>query len=368
MAPLTSWSDAMFLRVANATRRSHRDSRAQGPDIEALRALSAPGAAIGVSDGIHRPGEVPRPEAPSQARRGILAGMSQAPVVLEVALNGITGPERNAAAPRMPEELAHDALACLAAGASIVHTHTHAPALPPAEGAALYLAAYRPILDARPDAILYPTIGLGASFDERYGHHDHLAAAGAIRQGLVDPGSVNFGESAPDGQPLDVDFVYRNGPRDVASMIERCRRHRLGPSVAIFEPGWLRAILAYDRAGLLPPGTLVKLYFLERGYLGGGAPHFGVPPIREAFELYLAMLRGSELPWAVAVLGGSLLDSPIAEWALERGGHLRVGLEDHPDAKSNRDEVERASAFCAQRGRRLATPKETAEILDLPLR
>ena len=139
------------------------------------------------------------------------------PLILEVALNGITGPERNPAAPRLPAELARDAIACLDAGAAIVHTHTHQPALSPAEGAALYLAAYRPILDARPDAILYPTIGLGASFDDRYAHHDHLAEAGAIRQGLVDPGSVNFGESAPGGRPLDVDFVYRNGPRDIAA-------------------------------------------------------------------------------------------------------------------------------------------------------
>lgn len=298
----------------------------------------------------------------------MLAGMSTSPVLLEVALNGITGPARNPAAPRLPEELARDAVACLDAGAAIVHTHTHEPASSPDAAAALYLAAYRPILDARPYAILYPTIGLGASFDDRYGHHDRLAAAGAIRQGLVDPGSVNFGESAPDGRPLDVDFVYRNGPRDVAEMIERCRRHRLGPSVAIFEPGWLRAILAYDRAGLLPPGTLVKLYFLERGYLAGGAPHFGVPPIREAFDLYMALLRDSKLPWAVAVLGGSLLDSEIAGWALERGGHLRVGLEDHPDAKSNRDEVERVREFVERRGRRLATAAEAAAMLDLPRR
>jgi uncharacterized protein (DUF849 family) len=291
-----------------------------------------------------------------------------APVVLEVALNGITGPERNPAAPRLPGELARDALACLAAGAAIVHTHTHEPARPPREGAALYLEAYRPILDARPDAILYPTTGLGASFDERYGHHVHLAEAGAIRQGLVDPGSVNFGESGPDGRPLDVDFVYRNGPRDVAQMVEHCARLGLGPSVACFEPGFLRAILAYRRAGLLPPGALVKLYFMERGYLAGGEPHFGVPPIREALDLYLAMLEGSGLPWAVAVLGGSLLDSPIAGWALERGGHLRVGLEDFPDAKSNRDEVERARALCERHGRTLATPGEAAELLGLPRR
>jgi len=112
----------------------------------------------------------------------------------------------------------------------------------------------------------------------------------------------------------------------------------------------------------------VKLYFMERGYLGGAPPHFGVPPIREAFDLYLAMLAGSKLPWAVAVLGGSLLDSEIATWALERGGHLRVGLEDHPDAKSNRDEVLRAREFVEAHGRRLATAVEAAEILDLPRR
>ena len=288
------------------------------------------------------------------------------PVILEVALNGITGPERNPAAPRLPAELARDALACLDAGAAIVHTHTHQPALPPREGAALYLEAYRPILEARPDAILYPTTGLGPTFEDRYDHHVPLAEAGAIRQGLVDPGSVNFGESGADGRPLDVDFVYRNGPRDVRRMVERCTALGLGPSVACFEPGWLRAIVAYQRAGLLPPGALVKLYFLERGYLAGGEPHFGVPPIREAFELYLAMLGDCGLPWAVAVLGGSLLDSPIATWALERGGHLRVGLEDFPDAKSNRDEVERARALCKRHGRRLATPAEAAAMLALP--
>jgi uncharacterized protein (DUF849 family) len=213
---------------------------------------------------------------------------------------------------------------------------------------------------------LYPTTGLGATFHDRWGHHEGLAAAGAIRQGLVDPGSVNFGESGRDGRPLDVDFVYRNGPRDVAGMVEGCARLGLGPSVAIFEPGFLRAILAYHRAGLLPRGALVKLYFMERGYLAGGEPHFGVPPIREAFDLYLAMLGDAELPWAVAVLGGSLLDSPLADWALERGGHLRVGLEDHPDAKSNPDEVARARTLADRHGRKLATPAEAADLLALP--
>ena len=288
------------------------------------------------------------------------------PVILEVAANGVTTRTQNPAVPREPKEIAEDALACFAAGAAVVHTHTHEPALPPAAGAALYLEAYRPILAERPDALLYPTVAPGRTIEERYGHTALLADAGAIRCGALDTGSVNLGAALPDGWPMPMDFVYTNSPNDIRFMAKVCRDHGLGPSVAVFEPGFLRATLAYHHAGLLPRGTLVKLYFMERGYLAGGMPHFGVPPIREAFDLYLAMLGDAALPWAVAVLGGSLLDSAIAAWALERGGHLRVGLEDHPDAKSNRDEVERARVLCDRHGRPLATPAQAAAILDLP--
>jgi uncharacterized protein (DUF849 family) len=288
------------------------------------------------------------------------------PVILEVALNGVTTPERNRSVPRRPLEIARDALVCLDAGAAIVHTHTHDPVRPPDAAAALYLEAYRPILDARPDAILYPTIGIGASIAERWGHHDLLAREGAIRQGLLDPGSVNLGAQGPDGDPLPIDFVYVNSPSDVRHEVDGCRRLGLGPSIAVFEPGFLRVVLAYERAGRLPAGALVKLYFSAGGYLGDGEPMFSPPPIPEALALYLAMLEGSRLPWAVAVLGGSLLDSPLAALALERGGHLRVGLEDHAGAKSNADEVLRAKALAARHGRRLATPAEAARRLGLP--
>jgi uncharacterized protein (DUF849 family) len=283
-----------------------------------------------------------------------------------VALNGATTKEQNAMVPRAPEEIAADALACLEMGAAVVHTHTDGPALPPREGAELYLAAYRPILAARPDAILYPTVAIGGTIHERYDHTVHLAEAGAIRCGVFDTGSVNLGGSAADGWPVPLDFVYVNSPNDIRYMAEVCRAHRLGPSVAVFEPGFLRVVVSAWRAGVLPPGTLVKLYFSERGYLVGGDSIFGAPPIPEALELYLAMLRGVELPWAVAVIGGSVLDSPIAPLALARGGHLRVGLEDRTDATSNVDEVQRAARLVAAAGRRLATCGEAVDILGLP--
>jgi uncharacterized protein (DUF849 family) len=288
------------------------------------------------------------------------------PVILEVASNGVTSRVQNPAVPREPKEVAEDALACFAAGASVVHTHTHEPALPPAEGAALYLEAYRPVLAWKPDALLYPTVAPGRSIEERYGHTALLAEARAIRCGALDTGSVNLGAAAADGWPIAMDFVYTNSPNDIRYMAEVCRRHRLGPSVAVFEPGFLRVVLAAEKAGALPPGTLVKLYFSAGGYLGSGEPVFGAPPIREALDMYLAMLRGSKLPWAVAVIGGSLLDSEIARLAVERGGHLRVGLEDFFTAKSNVDEVRRASALCRELGRPLASCAEAERMLGLP--
>ena len=289
-----------------------------------------------------------------------------APVVLEVALNGITRKEQCPRVPRSPAEIAEDSLACFAAGAAIVHTHTDRPALPPEQGAELYLEAYRPILAAKPDAILYPTVAPGRTIGERYDHTAHLARAGAIRCGALDTGSVNLGGSAPDGWPAPMDYVYSNSPNDIRYMGELCRKHGLGPSVAVFEPGFLRVVITAHKAGILPPGTLVKFYFSAQGFLGGGDAIFGCPPLPEALDMYLAMLRGVDLPWAVALIGGSVCDSAIAPLALARGGHLRIGLEDNVRAQSNLDEVRRARELAQRAGRELATCAEAEQILKLP--
>ena len=110
----------------------------------------------------------------------------------------------------------------------------------------------------------------------------------------------------------------------------------------------------------------MKFYFAGGGYLGGGDPLWGSPPIIEALDLFLAMLGDTPVEWAVAVLGGSLLDTPIARAALERGGHLRVGIEDWDDGPPNVEQVAAAVALCAEVGRPIATIAETEELLRLP--
>jgi 3-keto-5-aminohexanoate cleavage enzyme len=288
------------------------------------------------------------------------------PVILEVAVNGVTTKQRNPLTPEAPEEVAADALACLEAGASVIHVHSRPSGLPTAEAAAAYAAALEPVAKARPDAILYPTMGGGSTISERYDHHVPLAEAGTIRMGVLDPGSVNLAATAADGTPPETGYAYVNSPADIHHMMSVCRQHGLGPSFAIYEPGFLRTVLAYHHGGVLPPGSLTKFYFSGTGYFGGGLPLYSAPPIPEALDLYLAMLGDTGLPWGVTVLGGSLLDTPIAALAVQRGGHLRVGLEDFSSGPSNVDQVQRAAALCQSLGRRLATCEEAAAILQLP--
>jgi uncharacterized protein (DUF849 family) len=108
----------------------------------------------------------------------------------------------------------------------------------------------------------------------------------------------------------------------------------------------------------------VKLYF------GGPGAVFGLAPTPLSVDAYLAMLDDTSFCWAVAVLGGDVIGSGVARHALERGGHLRVGLEDYggPDSPSNGDLLRQAVALCEEVGRPVATPSEAAELLGLPRR
>ncbi|MCB0997627.1 MAG: 3-keto-5-aminohexanoate cleavage protein [Acidimicrobiales bacterium] len=291
------------------------------------------------------------------------------PLIIEVAVNGVTRKERNPAAPESPEEIAGEALACLNAGATVIHTH---PSRPPgaatsvADTAEDYATAYRLVLAERPDAILYPTMSGGADIHERYDHHRILADEGLIRCGVLDPGSANLASFGADGLPTPTDFVYTNSPNDIRYMMAMCAELALGPSFAIYEPGFLRMVLGFHAGGTLAPGCLVKFYFSGGGFFASGLPTFSAPPIPEALAMYRAMMDGVDLPWAVTVLGGDLLSTPLARTAVAEGGHLRIGLEDHPSAESNMAQLQRALDLAAEVGRPVAATAEAARILGLP--
>lgn len=282
------------------------------------------------------------------------------PVIIEAAINGVTTKDRNPHVPRSADEIAADALACFAAGAAIVHNHVDTVAVPGEDAAEAYLEAWRVVVAERPDALLYPTVNFGRGGVSAYDHITPLARSGTMRMGLCDPGSVNLGRMR-DGLPVG-SYVYRNSFDDVAQQLALCHEHALVASIAIYEPGWLRTVLAWHHAGRLPP-CMLKLYLCADAGVTGTP--FGLPPTPAALEAYLELLGSSGLTWAVSVVGGDVLRSGMAELAIEAGGHLHLGLEFYggPRTPTNVQLVTEAADLLERLGRRPATPDEAAALL-----
>ena len=285
------------------------------------------------------------------------------PVIIEAAINGATKKDKNPNVPITPEEIATDSLACIEAGASIIHAHCDPVGGPDDEVAERYLQGFRPVWEQRPDALLYPTINFGAG-GLSFGHLPLMAKEG-LKVGLLDPGSVNLGGRGPDGLPAS-SFVYANSFDRIHEVFEMHTELGLGPSLAIYEPGFLRTTMIYWEKGKLPAGTMIKLYLSsENGY--NGAP-FGLPVTEKALDAYLEILGDCPVPWAVSAVGGDIGRTDVARLALERGGHLHLGLEFYGGDRqpSNVELVQEAAALCTAAGRPVATCEQAAEILGLP--
>lgn len=289
------------------------------------------------------------------------------PVIIEAAINGATPQRRQPHSPRTAAEIAEDARACLAAGAAIVHNHTDDDVLGHPTGrhsSEAYLEAWRPVLAERPDAILYPTMaggGRGRRIEDRYAHITELYAAGVLGMAVADPGSVNLTGRRANGTVAATEIPYENSPADIDWMFRWCREHDVAVHVSIFEPGFLRMVLGHLEAGTLPDHCKLQFYF------SGPTSYFGLPATDWALDTYLRLLGDAPIPWMVGVPGGDVVESGLAELAMERGGHVRVGLEDYggPRKPTNAALVAEVVTMAAKFGRPLATCDETRQALGL---
>ncbi len=293
--------------------------------------------------------------------------LAETPLIIEASLNGVVTKKQNPNVPYSDEEIVEQAIACMEAGAALIHNHTEDPVFggPGYMDAERYASAWRKLLKIRPDAILTPTMPgdpEGTPVETRYSHIVKMAEEGLIAQGLVDSGSVNMSALNKEGLFHPTTRVYRNDARDSQYYVETCRKLKLGMSVSIFEPGFLRYVMAYHKAGKLPRGGILKLYF------GAENMSFGLPPTAKGLEAYLEMIGDSGLPWLVSNFGGDCVKCGIAEEAIKRGGHVQVGIEPYggPRTPTNLELVNEVVEIAKHYNRPLATPEQAAEILKLP--
>ena len=145
------------------------------------------------------------------------------PLMIEAALNGATPKARNPHVPKTPDEIAVDALACLEAGAAIIHTHIDGYETTGDAAVDRYMEGWTPVMAARPDAILYATIAGGRTVQDRFDHYRGLAGRG-MRMGAFDPGSVNLATHGDDGLPGRGQFVYSTSYKDIGYLVPAAGR------------------------------------------------------------------------------------------------------------------------------------------------
>jgi uncharacterized protein (DUF849 family) len=244
-------------------------------------------------------------------------------VWIEVALNGAWPRALQPNIPVTAAEIIAEGVACVNAGAAIVHAHT----LDPVSGrqntdpdnCQTFIAG----IQRQVDAIVYPTAVTLPMPDDaalRCATTDELTRRGALEWGVLDPGSCNFSTRENAANLFDGD-VYINGPRVLRASAERAAQNGWRPAYACYEPGFIRegAKLYRDPPGLKTP---VFRFMLSSGFT------FCFPPRDWAVEA-LARLMAEEAPgapWMVARLHVELL--PLSPAIVALGGHVRVGLED----------------------------------------
>lgn len=268
------------------------------------------------------------------------------PLIITVAAVGAeVTPEQQPNLPITPEELARDAAACEAAGASIYHLHVRDDLGRPTMDVETFRRAHDAILAAT-DLIVQFTSG-GAVSD---GEEARIAPL-SLRPEMatLTTGTVNFGSE-----------VFLNPAPLVERLYRRMRAVGTVPEFEIFDAGMIAtAARVYDEHG------------------DGHHSHFdfvlGVPGALPAGPGVIDFLRSLLPPaatWSATGIGRA--HTAVMEEAISSGGHVRTGFEDvryvEPGrlAASNAELVQKVATLAADRGRPLATPRETRDLLGLP--
>ena len=282
-------------------------------------------------------------------------------VWIEAALNGAWTRDRQPTIPISVEKIVADGIAAAKAGAAIIHLHAYDVATGRQRDD---YDIYSPIIEgirAKVDAIVYPTLPITGSgyagelrsAQERYAHLERLAQNGLVEWGVIDPGSAVFTrfDEITRGEAgytyFNPDDHFREGMRIAAA-------YGVRPSYAIYEAGCTRLGAATAAAMPKVPSPVYRFMFAQEFC-------FGFPPKPLYLDTHLALLAevAAGAPWMVAGLGVDI--RPLIPIAVERGGHIRVGLEDRPWGvrETNKGLVEEAVRLVRAAG---GEPASAAEV------
>jgi uncharacterized protein (DUF849 family) len=288
-------------------------------------------------------------------------------LIIEAALNEQSSKAENPHVPISAEECAADALACGAAGAAIIHFHARDPEtgalLIP--GTETYAEAMRLINKERPDLLIYPTYAPVSSPAETFCHLEALADDPTVRlqSATIDPGATIFSFFEPDTGQIAGHHTISVPQEHLAYFLQLCEKKNIQYSVVVREPGHVRITVAAYRTGLMRGTILFKLNL-------GDHALWGLPPSEEAVDAYLGIVP-DDIAYTYLAYTYGPSHWKMAQIAIDRGAHVRVGLGDNPveaggSQPTNAEMVQRIVEMAAAKGRQPATPAEARAILGAP--
>lgn len=279
------------------------------------------------------------------------------PLIIELRANENAGRAPNRNVPWTPDELAADIAACCEAGASITHYHGRTAAGAPAHDPETYAAIARGVR-SRCDILLAPSLANmpGASAQQRIANLAPGAGAGSGSADFlaIEPGSIGMDQYDWERHAFrSTDRLFLNTTETVTFMADTARSARLMPYLTSFNISWTRSLHALVDAGIVQPPFPLLFVTGGPGFL---AAHPGSIEGLQAHLAFLGPIPGVE--WLVCCHGASVL--ALAEYAIREGGHVAIGLGDHPYAErglpTNADLVRHVAELGRRYGREPASP------------
>ncbi len=288
-------------------------------------------------------------------------------LIIEVRINEYASRKHNPNVPFTPDEICHEALQCWRQGASIIHYHARDPHSGAPSSNTEYYAETARLIHDKSDLIVMPTLGAWTlpSPEARMSHIIEMAKDPAT---LPDFAPIDMTTSNVDSYDvrkrrfLTEDVVYMNPTKTLRYFAETIRASGVRPYVALWNVSSIRVTAAFVEAGLLEQPLYGGIVLSESGLFAGN------PGSVRGLEAMVDFIpAGLALHWSVMCVGGNLF--PLAGAALERGGHIAIGLGDYPYSElgtpRNADLVERIAQIARETGREIASPPEARRILGL---
>jgi len=270
-------------------------------------------------------------------------------IVTAALLGNGTTKEMNPAVPYTPEEIARDAVACVRAGASIIHIHVRDDQGRATMETQRFIDAHTAVAEALEreglDAILNLSTGGLGSDELRTAHIE------AIQPEMCsyNPGSINWGKA----------FVYLNPPSLMERLGRVCQQTGTKPEIEIFDTAMFNNVRQCVKDGILVDPCHFQFIMGIPGGMEG--------TMKNVSFLLDCMPAGST--WSITGIGRWHMPMLLAGLAGGANG-IRVGLEDgiwqeKGVPATNESFVKQAVALGKAAGRSIATAEEARQILGV---